>query len=147
MMRSPPLPLTSDLSTELTNTREWADGVVTGMDLVRMKGAVHSFQLTRLAFPTAEGYGRFARGGRGGQVIHVTNLNDSGEGSLRWALCDPQRLTEDWQGVPRVIVFDVGGVIALKDRLVIPDNGGNVYIAGQTQRCKRGLLWTGLHQY
>lgn len=97
-----------------------------------IKGAVNSFQLNRLAFPTAEGYGRFARGGRGGQVIHVTNLNDSGEGSLRWALCDPQWLTEDWQGVPRVIVFDVGGVIALKDRLVIPDNGGNVYIAGQT---------------
>lgn len=40
MMRSPPLPLTSDLSTELTNTREWADGVVTRMDLVRMKGAL-----------------------------------------------------------------------------------------------------------
>lgn len=40
MMRSPPLPSTPDLSTELTNTREWADGVVTGMDLVRMKGAL-----------------------------------------------------------------------------------------------------------
>lgn len=75
------------------------------------------------AFPGAVGGGSYATGGRGGTVVHVTNLNDSGEGSLRWALCDPQWLTEDWQGVPRVIVFDVGGVIALKDRLVIPDNG------------------------
>ena len=38
-----------------------------------IKGAVNSFQLNRLAFPTAEGYGRFARGGRGGQVIHASS--------------------------------------------------------------------------
>ena len=97
-----------------------------------IKGSVYSFNLNRLAFPTAEGYGRYARGGRGGQVIHVTNLNDSGEGSLRWALCDTQWQTDDWKGVPRIIVFDVGGVIALKDTLCIPDNAGNVYVAGQT---------------
>ncbi len=97
-----------------------------------VKGAVHSFQLNRLSFPTAEGYGRFARGGRGGEVVHVTNLNDSGEGSLRWALCDSKWQTSDWKGVPRIIVFDVGGVIELKSRLTIPDNAGNVYVAGQT---------------
>lgn len=97
-----------------------------------VKGAVYSFQVNRLAFPTAEGYGRFARGGRGGEVIHVTNLNDSGEGSLRWALCDEKWQTADWKGVPRIIVFDVGGVIELQSRLVIPDNAGNLYIAGQT---------------
>ncbi len=97
-----------------------------------VKGAVYSFQVNRLAFPTAEGYGRFARGGRGGEVVHVTNLNDSGEGSLRWALCDDKWKTEDWKGVPRIIVFDVGGVIELQSALVVPDNGGNVYVAGQT---------------
>ena len=97
-----------------------------------IKGAVYDFRTARLAFPTAEGYGRYARGGRGGVVVHVTNLNDSGEGSLRWALCDEQWQTADWKGVPRIVVFDVGGVIALESTLCIPDNAGNVYIAGQT---------------
>lgn len=98
------------------------------------KGSVNAFRLNRLAFPTAEGYGRFAAGGRGGQVIHVTSLNDdvNEEGTLRWALENEIWQTEDWMGVSRIVVFDVGGVIALKDDLCIPAKGGSVYVAGQT---------------
>jgi hypothetical protein len=85
------------------------------------RGEVWSFRVGHLAFPGAEGYGRMARGGRGGRVIEVTNLNDSGPGSLREAV--------EAEG-PRTVVFRVGGTINLKDRLVIKNP--YITVAGQT---------------
>ncbi len=72
-----------------------------------------------LAFPGAEGFGRHATGGRGGEVYHVTNLKDSGKGSLRDAVSKPNR----------IVVFDVAGIIELKSVLVFSPN---LTVAGQT---------------
>ena len=72
------------------------------------------------AFPGAEGNGRYVTGGRGGKVIHVTNLNDTGTGSLRNAVKSNEK---------KIIVFDVGGVIPLSSDLSI---GANTTILGQT---------------
>lgn len=72
------------------------------------------------AFPGAEGFGRYVTGGRGGKVIHVTNLNDSGTGSFRAAVSGDTK---------KIIVFDVAGVIALQSDLNI---GKNTTVLGQT---------------
>ena len=72
------------------------------------------------AFPGAEGHGRYVTGGRGGKVIHVTNLNDKGTGSFRAAVTGNSK---------KIIVFDVAGVIPLTSDLTI---GANTTILGQT---------------
>lgn len=108
------------------------------------------------AFPGAEGGGKFTFGGRGGRVIVVTNLNDDGPGSFRWA-CE--------QGGARVIVFNVAGIIRIKSPLIIrapyvtiegqSAPGDGVCIAGETvwinthdviiryMRFRRGETWVG----
>ncbi|HEY7088797.1 MAG TPA: hypothetical protein VH518_11950 [Tepidisphaeraceae bacterium] len=75
----------------------------------------------QLAFPGAEGYGRFAKGGRGGKVYEVTTLEDGGPGSLREAV--------EASG-PRTVIFRVGGTIKLTRKLVIKNP--YITIAGQT---------------
>jgi pectate lyase len=72
-----------------------------------------------LAFPGAEGYGAYAQGGKGGEVFHVTNLADSGKGTFREAVSVPGR----------TVVFDVSGVIKIKDKIAVSPN---TTISGQT---------------
>jgi pectate lyase len=62
-----------------------------------------------LAFPGAEGFGQFASGGRGGEIVHVTTLADSGPGSFREAVSKPKR----------TVVFDVSGAIQLKSNIAV----------------------------
>lgn len=77
----------------------------------------------QVAFPGAEGFGKYATGGRGGKVAAVTNLNDSGEGSFRDAL-------EKFPGEPLTIIFKVSGIIELQSKIQIKRS--NLTIAGQT---------------
>ena len=88
------------------------------MALLMMAGIVVA-DAQQLAFPGAQGWGRFATGGRTGKVYHVTNLKDSGTGSLRDAVSQPNR----------IVVFDVAGVINISSRIVFSNN---LYVAGQT---------------
>lgn len=90
------------------------------------EGDVWTFRPRHLAFPGAEGYGRYAIGGRGGGVYHVTSLDDDvdnpAEGTFRYGITKVEG--------PRTIVFDVCGYITLKGRLTCSDP--YVTVAGQT---------------
>ncbi|GKT46798.1 putative pectate lyase D [Colletotrichum spaethianum] len=99
----------------------WRVDVVSGSNTYT--GRVFFFRIAQLAFPGAEGWGRFARGGRGGKVIKVTSLEDTNdEGTLRYALTVAKG--------PRIVVFDVGGVITTTARISVNDQ--YITLAGQT---------------
>lgn len=104
-----------------------------------------------IAFPGAEGFGKYATGGRGGKVVEVTTLEDSVVGSFRWALdqyvdtmyvyrneANPSVQITSYQ--PLTIVFKVSGLINLKSDIKIKRD--NLTIAGQTAPCD-GICFTG----
>ena len=80
---------------------------------------VGSLMAQQLAFPGADGFGKFAQGGRLGSVYHVTNLSDDGPGSFRDAVSKSKR----------TIVFDISGVIHIKSKISVQSD---ITIAGQT---------------
>ena len=92
------------------------------------------------AFPTAFGAGAYAKGFRGGEVIHVTSLEDDyrnvKKGTWRWAI------TREY---PRIIIFDVSGEIELSGRIVLNNKKSNVYVAGQTS--PNGIMIRGYSHY
>lgn len=113
----------------LSRTDINADGIIDIRDcnLIYNHVYIHSLESKLLAFPGAVGGGCLATGGRGGEVVHVTNLNDSGEGSFREAVSHSNR----------IVVFDVGGTIELKSAVVVSNN---ITIAGQTAPGGAGIV-------
>lgn len=91
--------------------------VPTEISFTENSPAVEAASSNILAFPGAVGGGKYATGGRGGEVYHVTNLNDSGTGSFRDAVSKSNR----------IVVFDVSGTIELKSNILCQSN---VTIAG-----------------
>jgi hypothetical protein len=107
----------------------WRVDELAGPDAAPVKGDVWRFRTRALAFPTAEGYGRFARGGRGGRVIEVTNLQDYDETKGQAVIPGSLRAAVEAEG-PRTIIFRVSGLIHLKRPCAVH----NPYctVAGQT---------------
>src|SRR5215475_8810918 len=100
-------------------TRFMLAAVISGIVIAIAHSTFTSAQTALPAFPGASGFGANARGGRGGSVYTVTNLNDSGPGSFRDAVSQPNRY----------VVFAVGGVIRINSRIQVAPN---MTIAGQT---------------
>jgi pectate lyase len=100
-------------------------GILLALSCLAFVGQPHPARAEEklLAFPGAEGYGRFAQGGRGGRVIAVTSLDDSGPGTLRACVEETG---------PRNCIFRVGGVIRLKSSIVASEANGSLSILGQT---------------
>ena len=105
----------------------WRVDEVHGAGTPAVKGEIWRFRSRSLAFPTAEGYGRFARGGRGGRVMEVTNLEDYDKGAT--PIPGSFRAAVEASG-PRTLVFRVSGVIHLKRPC--PVTNPYCTIAGQT---------------
>ncbi|MGN6371098.1 MAG: pectate lyase family protein [Phycisphaerae bacterium] len=108
-------------------TYYWRVDEIDSKNSAPVKGDVWRFRPRFLAFPTAEGYGRFAIGGRGGRVIEVTNLEDSDEGQP--PIPGSYRAAIEATG-PRTVVFRVSGVIFLKRPC--PIFHPYITVAGQT---------------
>jgi hypothetical protein len=107
----------------------WRVDEINGPNATPVKGEVWRFRIRALAFPTAEGYGRFARGGRGGRAIEVTNLEDYDSGKGETVIPGSFRAAVEAEG-PRTVIFRVCGIIHLKSPCAVH----NPYctIAGQT---------------
>ena len=120
---------TSGVATGLSSllTYYWRVDEIDSFGIVS-KGTVWYFRTRHLAFPDAEGYGRFARGGRGGRVVEVTSLADYL--STDTPIPSTLRYAIEQETGPRTIVFRVSGLITLLSRLTLASP--YVTIAGQT---------------
>ena len=107
----------------------WRVDEINGANAAPVKGEVWRFRIRALAFPTAEGYGRFARGGRGGRILEVTNLEDYDSGKGAAVIPGSFRAAVEADG-PRTIIFRVSGIIHLKRPCAV--SKPYCTIAGQT---------------